>query len=78
SRLVKELRWAVLDELYDSLLSIGDNIIKLKEQNFIISRKSLERYCKGRGINYLTSHDLKYEQFKKLHCDGMSRRKEKA
>lgn len=78
SHLAKELRWAVLDELYDSLLSIDDNVIMLKERNFIISRKSLERYCKGRGINYLTSRDLKYEQFKKLHCDGMSRRKEQA
>ena len=74
--LVKELRWSLLDVVYDQSLSVEGNLQILNDSDFKISSSALYRYISDRGIKPKKESDSKYEVFKRMHLDGMSIRKE--
>ena len=79
--LSKELRWQLLDILYDRELTLMENLQILLDSDIAefdkgLSRNSLYRYCKDRGIVCSTKSLNKREMFFKLHVDGMSLPKE--
>ena len=71
--LTKELRWQIIDQFYNNSLSVQENLKCLTEEGIEISKSSLYRYVKNRGIRIVNT---KYELFCSLHVDGMSLRKE--
>lgn len=77
----KELRWQLLDILYDRELTLMENLQILLDSDIAefdkgFSKNSLYRYCKDRGIVCSTKSLNKREMFFKLHVDGMSLSKE--
>jgi len=74
--LVKELRWKLLDVVYDQSRSVEENLQILNDSDFKISSSALYRYISDRGIKPKKESDSKYEVFKRMHLDGISIRKE--
>lgn len=74
--LIKELRWQMLDKIYDVNLTLDENHQILNNSDFVICKDSLRFYCKERGIVILTNGEKKYRQFVTLHVDGLSLREE--
>lgn len=81
--LTKELRWQLLDRLYDCSLTLTDNLQILKDSDIAeldkgLSRNTLYRYCRDRGIACSTKSQNKKEMFVILHVNGLSLSKEQA
>lgn len=74
--IAKEIRWSILDRIYDEDLTFAQNLEILNDSDFSISNSSLKRYCQDRGKKIQTSRKRNYELFRKLHRDGMSYREE--
>ena len=79
--LSKELRWQLLDILYDRSLTLKENLQILLDSDIdefdkTLSRNTLYRYCKDRGIVCTTKSQNKREMFFNLHIDGLSLPKE--
>lgn len=72
----KELKWKMIDAVYDHSKTFCDNLQILNDSDFPIDDNTLYRYCSERGIKILTSRTQKYERFKELHLPGMSIREE--
>lgn len=69
----KELLWRLLDSVYDPSISLSENLTNLNDSDINVSRSTLYRHTRGRKLNNKTD---RYNQFKQLHRDGMSLRKE--
>ena len=72
----KELRWKMLDVVYNPNQTFDWNLHNLKYNGLSIDDSTLYRYCSDRGVKIRTSRTLKFERFRELHQSGMSIRKE--
>lgn len=58
ANLVKsEIKFSLIDGIYDTALSVKENLAKIEAELFPISKSSLYEYCKSRNITYRMSDD---------------------
>lgn len=77
NRLGKELRWQLLDRMYDTSLTVSENLMILNDENIEIGRSTIYRYLHDRCVEKKNSRDVKFERFCLLHQDGLSLRQER-
>lgn len=77
NHLRKELRWQLLDNVYDTTLTVEDNLIILNDEVLEIGRSTIYRYLHDRGIEKRNSRDVDFEKFCLLHQEGLSLRQER-
>jgi hypothetical protein len=77
NHLRKELRWQILDIMYNTSLTVAENLNVLNDEDLEIGSSTIYRYLTDRGIKKKKESDSKFERFCSLHLDGMSLREER-
>lgn len=78
----KEMRWMLLDCIYDQRLTVDENLQIFKDSdidqlNIGLSMSTLYEYCNDRGVALWVNMRNRMDRFRMLHQDGMSLMEEK-